>query len=152
TLSPFESSFTGGVYVAAADLDRDGKAEVIVTADQGGGPVVVVYSGAKVATGTTGDAAQVTRFLGINDPALRGGARAAAADVNGDGTPDLIVSAGFGGGPRVAGYDGKALAEGGGQVNLFPDFFVFEQTLRNGAFVAAGDVDGDGFADLVAGG
>ena len=29
---------------------------------------------------------------------------------------------------------------------------MFEQTLRNGVFVAAGDVDGDGFADLIAGG
>src|SRR5215213_2037736 len=29
---------------------------------------------------------------------------------------------------------------------------IFEQTLRNGVFVSAGDFDGDGFADLVAGG
>src|SRR5207248_6457552 len=35
---------------------------------------------------------------------------------------------------------------------VFGDFFVFEQTLRNGVFVAAGDVDGDGFADVIAGG
>src|SRR5262249_15490457 len=31
-------------------------------------------------------------------------------------------------------------------------FFLFEQSLRNGVFVAAGDVDGDGFADVIAGG
>jgi hypothetical protein len=29
---------------------------------------------------------------------------------------------------------------------------VFEQTLRNGVFIAIGDVDGDGFADLIVGG
>src|SRR5581483_11040021 len=33
-----------------------------------------------------------------------------------------------------------------------PDFFAFENTLRNGAFVAAGDVTGDGFADIAFGG
>jgi hypothetical protein len=32
-----------------------------------------------------------------------------------------------------------------------PDFFAFENTLRNGAFVAAADLDGDGFADQIIG-
>ncbi|HJZ54177.1 MAG TPA: hypothetical protein VKE74_04435 [Gemmataceae bacterium] len=32
------------------------------------------------------------------------------------------------------------------------DILVFEQTLRNGVFAAVGDVDADGFADLVVGG
>jgi hypothetical protein len=31
-----------------------------------------------------------------------------------------------------------------------PDFFAFEGSLRNGSFVAAGDVDGDGTPDQVA--
>ena len=37
-------------------------------------------------------------------------------------------------------------------MKLVADFFVFESTLRDGAFVTAGDLDGDGFADLIAGG
>jgi hypothetical protein len=71
--------------------------------------------------------------------------------VNGDDRADLIVAAGFGGGPRVAGYDGRALADGR-PVKLFADFFVFEPTLRDGVYVAAGDIDGDGFAEVVLGG
>ena len=47
----FESSFTGGVFVAAGDLDGDGKADVVVTPDRGGGPVTVVYSGAGLTAG-----------------------------------------------------------------------------------------------------
>ncbi len=148
---PFEASFVGGVYVAAADLDGDGKAEVIVSPDQGGGPIVAAYSGAKLSAGLTGDAAQLTRFFGIEDPSFRGGARPTLGDVSGDGTPDLIVSAGFLGGPRIAVFDGKGLAAGS-PAHLIGDFFAFESTLRNGAFVAAGDVDGDGFADLAFGG
>jgi uncharacterized delta-60 repeat protein len=149
----FEPGFTGGVFVAAADLDGDGKAEVVVTPDQGGGPVVAVYSGAKLAAGATGNAAQLARFFGIDDPAFRGGARPAVGDVNGDGTTDLVVSAGFLGGPRIAVFDGRSVVAGASSpVKLLPDFFAFEPGLRNGAFVAAGDVTGDGFADLAFGG
>src|SRR5262249_1444032 len=35
---------------------------------------------------------------------------------------------------------------------LVPDFFVFEGTQRDGAFLTAGDLNGDGFADVVCGG
>jgi hypothetical protein len=150
---PFEAAFTGGVYVAAADIDGDGKAEVVVAPDRGGGPVVAVYSGAKLAAGRTSDAAQLVRFLGIGDPDFRGGARPALGDVNGDKTPDLVVAAGFGGGPRIAVFDGMTLAPGSPTpLRLVPDFFAFEDGLRDGAFVAAGNVDGDEFADLAFGG
>jgi hypothetical protein len=71
--------------------------------------------------------------------------------MNADGKGDLIVAAGFGGGPRIAAFDGARLTSTGGP-KLFGDFFAFEPTLRNGAFVASGDINGDGFADLVAGG
>ena len=148
-LAPFETAFTGGVYVSAGDLTGDGIAELVVTPDEGGGPRVLVYRGG--APGADGSFAQLASFFGIDDPNFRGGARAAVADLNRDGTPDLVVAAGFGGGPRVALYDGRTVLSGP-LTRLVNDFFVFEDTLRNGAFVAAGDVDGDGFADLIAGG
>ncbi|MGL4419539.1 MAG: hypothetical protein ACRCZF_02635, partial [Gemmataceae bacterium] len=62
-----------------------------------------------------------------------------------------IVVAGFGGGPRVAGFTGVSIASGS-PVKIFADFLVFEEQLRNGVYVAAGDIDGDGQADLVFGG
>ena len=139
---PFESSFTGGVYVAAGDLDGDGTPDLAISPDEGGGPRVRVFSGKGFG--------QLADFLGIEDPNFRGGARAAIGDVNGDGAGDLIVAAGFAGGPRVAGFSGRSLA--GGPVKLFADFLTFEPALRNGSYVAAGDVDGDGFAEVVAGG
>ncbi|MBN9517290.1 VCBS repeat-containing protein, partial [bacterium] len=39
-----------------------------------------------------------------------------------------------------------------GTVRQIANFFVFEDTLRNGVYITAGDVDGDGFADVIAGG
>jgi hypothetical protein len=136
----FESTFAGGVYVAAADLDGDGKAELVVTPDEGGGPVVAIFNG-------TGG--ELGRFFGIDDPNFRGGARATFGDLNGDGTPDLVVAAGFGGGPRVAVYNGRSLFNS--PQRLMQDFFAFESQLRNGAFVAMGDLNGDGADDLVLG-
>ncbi|HEX4611208.1 MAG TPA: Ig-like domain-containing protein, partial [Urbifossiella sp.] len=145
---PFGGNFPGGGYVAAADLDGDGKAEFAVTPDQGGGPRVTLFSLAG------GQPRVEANFFGIDDTSFRGGARAALGDVNHDGTADLVVAAGFGGGPRVAVFDGKTVL--GTPTRLVPDFFAFPGSdavnLRNGAFVAAGDVTGDGFADLVFGG
>ncbi len=143
SVQPFEAAFTGGVYVAVGDVTGDGKADLIITPDEGGGPRVRVFNGQGFGV--------VDDFFGIDDTNFRGGARAAVGDVNGDGVGDLIVAAGFGGGPRIAGFSGKSIGTPN-RVKLFNDFFAFEQTLRNGTFVAAADVNGDGKADLVVGG
>ncbi|HEY2784413.1 MAG TPA: FG-GAP-like repeat-containing protein, partial [Fimbriiglobus sp.] len=143
TIDPFEASFTGGVFVATGDLDGDGKADVVISPDQGGGPRVRIFNGNGF--GQTAD------FFGIDDPDFRGGARAAVGDLNGDGKGDLLVAAGYSGGPRVALYDGAQLGTTGGP-KFVGDFFVFEQTLRNGVFITSGDLNGDGFADVIVGG
>jgi hypothetical protein len=141
-VTPF-ADFTGGVFVSAGHVTGTDQADLIITPDLSGGPRVEIYRG--------GDFSLVANFFGIDDPNFRGGARAAVGDINADGYADLVISAGFGGGPRVSVYDGKSLAQGQ-QVHLVPDFFLFEPTLRNGAYVAVGDVDGDGFADIIGGG
>ena len=148
-IDPFEATFRGGVFVAAGDVTGDGLADLVITPDQGGGPRVRVFAG-----NSAGEPlAQYADFFGIDDKFFFGGARAAVADLSGDGdgVGDLIVSAGFGGGPRVAGYDGLTLGLAT-PVKLFADFLAFEADLRNGAFVAGGDLDGDGRAELIAGG
>ncbi|MFO0806318.1 MAG: FG-GAP-like repeat-containing protein [Gemmataceae bacterium] len=142
---PFDGDFSGGGFVAAGDFDNDGRAEFVVTPDQGGGPRVSVFS-----LGLDNLPVLRGNFYGINDPNFRGGARAGIGDVNGDGVPDLAVTAGFQGGPRVALYNGRTVFSSRPSA-LAPDFFAFEQALRNGTYVSIGDVNGDGFGDLIFG-
>ncbi|MFO0800917.1 MAG: VCBS repeat-containing protein [Gemmataceae bacterium] len=140
----FETSFLGGVFVSVGDINKDGVPDLVVTPDEGGGPRVRIVSGK--------DRTIIADFLGIDDASFRGGARTAVGDLNNDGNVDLVVAAGFGGGPRVAVFDGKSLRPGGTPTKLINDFFLFEQELRNGAYVAVGDLNGDGYGDLIGGG
>jgi autotransporter-associated beta strand protein len=140
---PFEASFAGGIYVSTGFIDGDNVPDIVVTPDESGGPRVQVYRGT--------DFVKIADFFGIDDPNFRGGARTAVGDINGDGIGDLVVAAGFGGGPRIAAFNGKTVAVNSPQ-KLFGDFFAFEQSLRNGAYIAVGDVNGDGKADIFAGG
>ncbi len=150
--APFvgSESFTGGGFVSSGDFNRDGRDEIVVSPDQGGGPRITVFT----LVGTTPTV--VANFFGITgDPNFRGGVRTAVGDVNRDGTPDLAVAAGFLGGPRIAIFNGTTVI-GATQTKLVNDFFAFpgtdSVTLRNGSFVAIGDLNGDGFGDLIFGG
>ncbi|MCA1684045.1 MAG: FG-GAP-like repeat-containing protein, partial [Actinobacteria bacterium] len=148
----FEGSYQGGLNIAAGDFNGDGKADVVVAADAGGGPRVQVINAAQFLPGADPVQGKVLAdFMGIADAKFRGGARVAVGDLNGDGVSDLIVAAGKGGGPRVAVFDGTSIRPDLTPRRITGDFFAFEHTLRNGAVVAVGDVNGDGRADLVTG-
>lgn len=137
----FEDTFTGGVYVAAADVNGDGKADLIIGAGEGGAPRVQVYDGAT--GGLMFDAF-------VFEEQARSGVRVSSGDFNGDGIPDLYVAAGDGGGPRVRIFNGADIVNG----NLvgLADFFAFEPSLRGGAYISGGDYNGDGYADVAVGG
>ena len=78
----FDSSFRDGVNVSAADLDGDGKADILIGAGTGGAPHVRVIAGA--------DGSELQNFIAFDDD-LRGGARVAAVDTDGDGETDTLV-------------------------------------------------------------
>jgi len=140
----YEESYKGGVFVTTGDVNGDGQSDIVVGTDQGGGPRVRIFSGGE-------NSPVLADFLAIDDPNFRGGVRVSMGDISGDGIDDLLVSAGFGGGPRIAGFDGAQLGQNKA-VKLFQDFFSFEDSVRDGAYVALGFVDGDSNADLIFGG
>jgi hypothetical protein len=131
----YDAAFTGGVVVAAGDVNGDGRADIITGAGPGGGPHVRVLDGA---TGT-----ELRSFFAY-DPAFTGGVVVAAGDVNGDGRADIITGAGPGGGPHVRVLDGATGTE-------LHSFFAYDPAFTGGVFVAAADVNRDGRADIITG-
>jgi hypothetical protein len=131
----YESTFRGGVNVSAADFNKDGHADIILGTGVGGGPRVRVLSGLDLSP---------IRDVFVYPSTFRGGVNVTAGDFNGDGTPDLITSAGIGGGPQVVVLSGVNLQQ-------LASFFAFDPNSRTGFFIGSGDVNGDGFGDVIAG-
>lgn len=139
----FESSFTGGVELAAGDVNNDGIADLMVGAGKTGGPHVRVFDGFS--------GRQLLNFMAFDDD-FRGGVSLAAADFNGDGKSELIIGAGPDGGPHVKTYDVTTGLQISGPLG---NFFAFEESFRGGVHVGSdwktGDVTGDGTHDLIVG-
>jgi uncharacterized delta-60 repeat protein/uncharacterized repeat protein (TIGR01451 family) len=158
---PFgDANFTFGGFVAAGDIDHDGRAEWVVTPELRGGPRVVIFhllpDGSFDLTSSQ-QKSLVANFFGIGDPSFRDGDRAALGDVNGDGILDVFSIAAFNGGPRTALYNGAdvltARAANRDPFKLTGDFFAApsgQDEGRGGRSIAVGDVNGDGVADLIA--
>jgi hypothetical protein len=138
----FGQGFTGGVSVAAGDVNGDGYDDLIVGAGTGGGPRVIVLDGKALTTGT--GTQNIIRDFFAFQPTFFGGVNVASGELTGDGFDDIAVGAQAGGGPRVAVFDGNNL-------NLVASFFAFGQGFTGGVNVGVGDVNGDGRADLLTG-
>ncbi|MFO0935124.1 MAG: RHS repeat-associated core domain-containing protein [Gemmataceae bacterium] len=139
----YDPSFTGGVFVACADVTGDTIPDVITAAGAGGGPHIKVYDGS---TGVC-----IQSFYAFA-PDFLGGSTIGAADFTGDGIAEVVVGAGVGGGPRVRVFSGVTGEQIPGPVG---NFFAFDPSDRHGIDVntdtLSGDVTGDGSPDILVG-
>lgn len=133
------AGYTAGLTVAAGDVDGDGRADIAVGVDNFPIPYVSVYSGRTLGL--------MTAFLAYGVP-LPGGVQVAMGDVNGDGYADVVTSPGAKV-PVVSVFDGRGLAAG--QANKFSEFVFYPPSLQVGVNIAVGDMDGDGYADVLGG-
>ena len=131
----YDKAFHGGVSVSTVDWNNDGRADIVTGAGPGGGPHVKVFDGK---TGTTID----SFFSYVRS--FDGGVAVSAGDVNGDGKTEIITAPGARGGPHY-----RAFGPGGSSVD---SAMVFAEDFSGGVVAAAGDVDGDGRAELIVGG
>src|SRR5262245_45499314 len=121
----YNPAFTGGVRVAAGDTDGDGIAEVITGAGPFGGPHVRVI---QLAGGTPRELASFYAY----DPAFIGGVWVGAADIDGDGTMEIVTGAGPFGGPHV-----RVLRASGGTVTEVASFYAYDPRFIGGVSVAS---------------
>jgi hypothetical protein len=155
----FDPGFVGGARVAVADVNGDGVDDIIVGAGPGGGPHVKVIDGTKLnivdPNFEISDAALLASFFAYS-PSFTGGVYVAGGDVNGDKKAEVITGAGTGGGPEVKVIDATKLGLIDAQneitgAALLQDFFAYSPQFVGGVSVAAGDINGDGRADVITG-
>lgn len=136
-----------GLWATAGDFNGDGFDDLVIGAPQLLGGYASIHPGSQ--SGLATDAAIVTRLVGENANDFFG-LGMAAADVNGDGYVDLAVGAiGWAGGVgTVYVYPGAA---GGIRSVNFARLVGDSQPDHFGLVANAGDVNGDGYEDLLIG-
>jgi hypothetical protein len=147
----YPSSFTAGVFVAVADVDHDGKLDIITapeaTGQSGHTNVRVFFNNHLVNTGAL---LSPDREFNAYDPGFGGGVRLASGDINLDGFADIVTAPGIWSGPDVRVFDGKMLVNSNVPARI-GEFLAYDFRYFGGVFVSLGDVNGDRIQDIVTG-
>jgi hypothetical protein len=164
---PFAS--TAGTVATAGDVNGDGFADIIIgsTDADPAGSAFVVFGKANglgtIDTGNLGSSGFVINSSNGRNVFDIGESVASAGDINGDGFDDIIVSAlhqsfyDYGSTPQAYVIFGKASGFGPVNLSTLPGTagFAISGTYSYGRYsftvAGAGDVNGDGFADIVVG-
>lgn len=132
---PYTSAYASGVNISVGDLESDGSVEIVTGTESGGGAHVRVFNS---------DGVLINPGFFAYDEAFRGGVNITIGDLNNDGWYEIIAGAGVGGGPHI-----RVFNKHGKVIN--PGFFAFDEYFRGGVNVSAGDIDGDGVDEIIAG-
>ncbi len=131
-LTPFAADFRGGVNVAIADLDGDGKSELITSAGPTGGPEVKIWNGAGSLLGD---------FFAF-DNAQSQGLHIAVGDLDGDGKAEIVAALETNSLAYVRVFSGTNGTKVG-------EFMSIGGGFTGGLNLTVGDVNGDGRAEIL---
>jgi len=129
----YESHLRGGWAVAVGNVIGDEAKEIITGTGTGFGPHIRIFN-------ENGE--PLTSFFAYASD-LRTGVRVTTGDLDGDGYDEIITVPGPGAVPHIRIFDGN------GQPDVGAGFFALDGKFKGGAFIAAGDVDGDSKVDIV---
>lgn len=151
--APDQGQF-GASVASAGDVNGDGFADVVIGARGGSGTARVRAGTAYVYLGGAGGLSSTPTTIANPNPSITyfGGAVASAGDVNGDGYADIVIGAFDGNGGQN--QDGGAyvyLGSANGISTTGTSLVNPAGGLFGISVASAGDVDGDGFADVLVG-
>ncbi|NQV13556.1 MAG: hypothetical protein HQ530_04635 [Parcubacteria group bacterium] len=126
----YDTSFRGGIRLATADFNDDGRYE-IVTGPESGAPHVQMFNA------TENEVRRLNPGFYAFHPTFGGGLSLTGGDVDGDGDEEIIVSQRTQGQAWVKVYSGQDQA-------IMKTFLAYAPSFEGGAVVTAGDTDGDG--------
>jgi hypothetical protein len=139
-----------GLYVAVADINRDGLNEIITAPDSGTAPQVRIWgiTGLTAPTNTWAIKGQFNAY----DANSKAGVRLATGDFTGDGVPEIVTAPGVGGGgPLVRIYNVAGIyAAPSAAPTLLKSFNAFDAKFQGGVYLAVGDVNGSGKPEIIA--
>jgi hypothetical protein len=135
----YDSTFSGGVHVAAGDVtaDADGRADIVTAAGSNATAHVRVFAAG----------GGMVREFDAFSPDYAGGAFVAVGRISLSSALDIIVGAGTGGLPNL----GANAVEVYSPTGLFRGFPGYSFVPAGGVRVAAADVNNDGVAEVIAG-
>jgi hypothetical protein len=124
----YDNTQLGGRYVIHQDLDHDATRETIVADNT----YVTIYEA---------DGSIRSQFAPYTD-AYTSGINIAVGDLENDGSIELITGTEDGGGPHVRVFNNQ-----GELIN--PGFFPYHESFRGGVRVAVGDLNADGYNEII---
>lgn len=137
----YDENFRGGVNIAIGDIEGDGPAEIITAPMANGGPNVRVF-GLR-----GGSVVPTTENFMAYDENFRGGIAVSIGDIEGDGVGDVITTPTSRGGPHVRVFGVRNHR----YVPVTLGVMAYAESFRGGINSTVGDVDGDGWDEIMTG-
>ena len=128
----YDQKFTGGVNLAVGDVNNDGQLEIITAPMASGGPHIRVFD----------DQGRVLFQFFAYEANFHGGVNLAVGDVNNDGKDEIVTAPFSSYVPEIKVFDDHHLIKG--------NFLAFESSMTAGVKISVGDVNDDGWPEIVA--
>ncbi len=137
----YQTEYMGGVEIKAADVDGDGRADLIVKPQDDGGANIRVYT-----YNTSTQTFDLLDWVMAYQAGYRGMVNMVVTDIDGDAKAEIITAPAENGGPNVRVYSYNAATE---QLELIDWFMAYQESFYGGVEVAVANVYGDDNKEII---